>query len=156
MNLSNPIENIAHHLLIKRMTCLGYWDEFPMVSVLMYVMLTEQDLQWTMTQGYQFSWFTKLLYFMDSQPWKDIELVPKSIGGFDLWVDLKVVIYPYGLGHCWWKLVAIGILNRGTMISHGIETVSPWVIQRTCDQEIYGHSNSFSGIWHMLLKARVC
>ena len=36
--------------------------------------------------------------------------------------------------------------NRCTMRSHGIETVSLWVIQRTCDHEICGHSNSFSGI----------
>ena len=54
-----------------------------------------------------------LLYCMDSQSWEDI----------DLWWDLKVVIYPYGLDHCWWKLVAIGILNKGTMISYVIETV---------------------------------
>ena len=39
--------------------------------------------------------------------------------------DLKMVMYPYGLGHYWWRLVAIGILNIGTMISHGIETVCP-------------------------------
>ena len=39
--------------------------------------------------------------------------------------DPKVVIYPYGLGHCWWRLVVTGILNRGTMISHRIETACP-------------------------------
>ena len=39
--------------------------------------------------------------------------------------DPKVVIYPFKLGHCWWRLVAIGILNRGTMISHRIEIVCP-------------------------------
>ena len=39
--------------------------------------------------------------------------------------DPKVVIYPYGLGHCWWRLVATRMLNKGTMISHGIETVCP-------------------------------
>ena len=37
----------------------------------------------------------------------------------------KVVIYPFGLGHYWWRLVEIGILNRGTMISHRIETMCP-------------------------------
>ena len=40
--------------------------------------------------------------------------------------DPKVVIYPYGLGHYWWRLVTIGIFNIGTMISHGIETVHPF------------------------------
>ena len=39
--------------------------------------------------------------------------------------DLKVVIYPYRLGHYWWRLVAIGILNRSTMISHGIKAMCP-------------------------------
>ena len=39
--------------------------------------------------------------------------------------DPKVVIYPYGLGHFLWTLVATGILNRDTMISHGIKSVSP-------------------------------
>ena len=39
--------------------------------------------------------------------------------------DLKVVIYPYGLGHYLWRLLAIGILNKGTMISHRIEIVCP-------------------------------
>ena len=37
--------------------------------------------------------------------------------------DPKVVIYPYGLGHCWWRVVTIGILYIGIMISHGIEIV---------------------------------
>ena len=37
--------------------------------------------------------------------------------------DLKVVIYLYGLGHCWWKLMAICFLNRGTMLSHEIKIV---------------------------------
>ena len=32
---------------------------------------------------------------------------------------------PYGLGHYWWRLVATVILNKDTMISHGIEIVSP-------------------------------
>ena len=39
--------------------------------------------------------------------------------------DPKVVIYPYRLDHCWWRMVAPSILNRGTMTSHGIEIVCP-------------------------------
>ena len=38
----------------------------------------------------------------------------------------KIVIYPYGLGHCWWRLVAIGILNRNIIISHGIKIMCPF------------------------------
>ena len=37
--------------------------------------------------------------------------------------DPKVVIYVYGLGYCWWRLVATCILNKGTMISCGIKIV---------------------------------
>ena len=68
------------------MACLVHRDGFSMVSVLVYVMHIRQDLQWTMTQGYQLSWFTMILYCMDSQPWEDIEPMPKSIGDFDIWV----------------------------------------------------------------------
>ena len=45
MNLGNPVEIIVHHLLIRGMVCLGHWDEFPMVSALVYVMHIGQDLQ---------------------------------------------------------------------------------------------------------------
>ena len=45
MDLGNPIETIMHHLLIGGMTCLGRWDEFPMVSALVYVMHIGQDLR---------------------------------------------------------------------------------------------------------------
>ena len=34
MGLSNPLEVVAHHLLIGRMTSLGYCDKFPIVSAL--------------------------------------------------------------------------------------------------------------------------
>ena len=67
MNLGNLVDTVVHHLLIEGMTYLGRQDGFPMVSVLVYVMHTGQDLWWIMTQGYQFSWFTKLLNCMDSQ-----------------------------------------------------------------------------------------
>ena len=39
MNLGNLEETIMHYLLIEWMTCFGYWDEFLMVSALVYVML---------------------------------------------------------------------------------------------------------------------
>ena len=38
MDLDNLVETIVHHILIGRMTCLGHWDEFPIVSALVYVM----------------------------------------------------------------------------------------------------------------------
>ena len=84
MDLGNLVETIVHYILIEGMVCLSHQDGFPMVSVLVYVMHTGQELRWIMKQGYQLSWFTKLLYCMDSQPWEDIEHVLKSTGGFDL------------------------------------------------------------------------
>lgn len=35
------------------------------------------------------------------------------------------------------------------------QTWKMWVCTLQCDYEIYGYSNSLSGIWHMLLEARV-
>ena len=59
--------------------------------------------------------------------------------------DLKVVIYPYGLGHYWWRLVIIGVFNRDTMISYRFETIHPlgWSIG-TCDLKDYDYNISFS------------
>ena len=50
-----------------------------------------------------------------------------------------MVIYPYGLGHCRWRLVAIGILNRGIMISHRLRQCVP-----LSDLEDYDHNIFFS------------
>ena len=128
-----------------------------MVSVIMYMMHTRQDLQWIMMQGYQLSWFTKLLYYMDSQPLEDIEFVPKSIRGFDLGVR------PYSGHISLWigsLLIEVGGNRYSQFRHHDIlwdwDSAPPWVIQKTCDLEIYSYSNSFNGIWHMLLEARVC
>ena len=44
MDLGNPSKTIIHYLLIGGITYLGLWDGFPMVSVLIYVMYTRQDL----------------------------------------------------------------------------------------------------------------
>ena len=77
------VEIVVHHLLIRETDYLGSQDKFPMVSALVYMMHTRQ----VMMQAYQMSWFTKVLYYMDSQPWEDIKFVLKSIRrGFNLWV----------------------------------------------------------------------
>ena len=44
MNLANPVEIVVHYLIIGGMIFLGHWNEFPILSVLVYVMHTEQDL----------------------------------------------------------------------------------------------------------------
>ena len=80
--------------------------------------------------GLYFSYHTPfasyfLLCCMDSQPWRDIKFVLKSTRDFDPWVIPYMVIYPNELGYYWWRLVAIGILNKGIMISHKIKTMYP-------------------------------
>ena len=35
------------------------------------------------------------------------------------------------------------------------DSVSSWVIQKTCDHKIYSRSNFFSEIWHMLIEVRI-
>ena len=45
MDLGNPFEIIVHYLQIGYMTYLGYRDGFSIVSALVYVMHTGQDLQ---------------------------------------------------------------------------------------------------------------
>ena len=40
MDLGNPIEIVVYHLLIGGMACFSRWDEFLMVSALVYVMHT--------------------------------------------------------------------------------------------------------------------
>ena len=37
MDLGNPIKIVDHYLLIRRTTCLGYWDAFLVVSALMRI-----------------------------------------------------------------------------------------------------------------------
>ena len=120
MGLGNPLEVIVHHLLIRGMAGLGYWDEFPMVSALVCMIahwigpMVSYDLRLLSSHD-----STNLLHCIVSQPWENIKLVLKLVvaptGEIIRWSYI-----PYGLGHYWWKSIAIGILNKGTMISLGI------------------------------------
>ena len=122
MSLSNPLKVVVHHLLIWGMSGLGYQDGFPMVSTL--VCMVTYWTRPTMNHDLRLSSshdLTKLLHCVASQPWDNIEFVLKL-----LWPTSEIISWsyiPYGLGHCWWKSIAIGILNKGTMISLGIETM---------------------------------
>ena len=49
MDLGNPIEIIVQYPLIGGMTYLSHCGGFHMVSALIYVMYTGQDLWWIMT-----------------------------------------------------------------------------------------------------------
>ena len=127
MGLGNPLEVVVHHLQIGGMAGLGYQDEFPMVSALVCMVthwtgpIVSHDLRLSSSHN-----LTKLLQCVVSQPWENIEFVLKLTMTLTYGWDRKLIIYiPYGLGHCWWKLVTIGILNKDTMISLRIETVCP-------------------------------
>ena len=43
--LGNPIETVVHHLIIGGMIFLSRWDGFHIVSALVYVIHTGQDLR---------------------------------------------------------------------------------------------------------------
>ena len=78
MCLGNPLEVIEHHLLIEGMTSLGYRDGFPMVSALVCMVtywirpMVSHDLRLSSSHD-----LTKMLHYVVSQPWENIELVVK-------------------------------------------------------------------------------
>ena len=92
-----------------------------------------QRMWWNLDRTYDESWY-KAINFHDSPSYHTAWTLylEKILSQFQNqqkaliyeW-DPKVVIYSYGLGHGWWRLVATGILNIGTMISHGIKTACP-------------------------------
>ena len=77
-----PMEIVVHYFLTGGMACLGHCNEFLIVSLHVCMATQTYDESWRKT--IKLSWFTKLLYFIDSQPWGNIELISKSIEGFDL------------------------------------------------------------------------
>ena len=124
MGFGNTLKVVVHHFLIGGMASLSYRDGFPMVSALVCMVthwtkpIVSHDFRLSSSHD-----LTKLLHCVASQPWDNIEFVLKL-----LWPTSEIISWsyiPYRLGHCWWKLVAIGILNRGTMLSLGIEIVCP-------------------------------
>ena len=125
MDLGNPVEVLVHYLLIEGMTCLSCHDRFPIVSALVYVMHTKQDLRWIRCKAINChdspSYYTTWTLNLE----KILSLCQNQQKTMTYGWNPKMVIYPYVLGHCWWRSVAIGILNIGTMISYGIEVVCP-------------------------------
>ena len=94
MSLGNPLEVVVHHLLIKGMTGLGYWDKFPMVSALVCVVtqrtrpMMSHDLRLSSSHN-----LTKLLHYVVSQPWENIEFVLKLVVALTYGWDHKLIIY---------------------------------------------------------------
>ena len=80
MDLGNPFDAIVHHLLIRGMVGVSYWDEVPMVSTLVCMItygiwsIVSHDIRLLDSHD-----FTKLLYYIISQPWENIELVQKLL-----------------------------------------------------------------------------
>ena len=116
VSLGSPLEFVMHHLIIGGMTSPSYQDKFLMISVLVCIVthwtrpIVNHDLRLSSRHD-----FTKLLHYVVER---------QLSSGFDLQVRSQSYP-PYGLGHCWWKSIAIGIFNSGTMISHRIETKYP-------------------------------
>ena len=99
VGLGNPLEVVVYHLLIEGMTSLGYWDEFPMVSVLM-CMLTHW-IRPMVSHGLGLSSshnFTKLLHYVVSQPWENIEFVIKLTMTLTYKWDPKLIKYSLRIG----------------------------------------------------------
>ena len=69
MGIGNPLEVVVHHLLIGGMVGLGYWDGFPMVSVLMCMVAhwTEPMVSYDLSLSSSHD-STKLLHCIVSQP----------------------------------------------------------------------------------------
>ena len=95
VGLSNPLEVVVHYLLIRRMTSdFSYWDEFPMVSALVFMVtywaipIVSHDIRLSSCHD-----FTKLLHYVVSQPWENAKLVPKFIVTLTYILNLKMVIY---------------------------------------------------------------
>ena len=69
MGLGNPLEVVVHHLLIRGMVGLSYWDVLPMVSALVCMVThwtrptVSNDLKLSSNHD-----VTKLLHCVVSQP----------------------------------------------------------------------------------------
>ena len=78
MSLGNPLEVVVHYLLIEGMIGLSYQDEFYVVSILVYMVTywtrptVSHDLKLSSSHD-----LTKLLHFVVSQPWENIEFMLK-------------------------------------------------------------------------------
>ena len=77
MSIGNPLEVVVHYLLIKGMASVGHRNEFPMASTLVYIVIgptVSHDLRLSSSHD-----FIKLLHYVVSQPWENIEFVSKLV-----------------------------------------------------------------------------
>ena len=120
VDLGSLFETIVQYLLIRGMPSLGHHDGVLAVSALVCIVTLWTRL--TMSHDIRLSGshdFNKMLHYIVSQPWENIELMSKFIVALTYGLDPKMIIYSLWIGSLW-KLIVIGIINRGTMISHGL------------------------------------
>ena len=99
MGLSNPLKVVVHYLLIGGMVGLGYQDGFPMVSALVcmvtYWTRPTMSHDWRVSSSHN---LTKLLHYVVSQPWENVELVLKLVVVLTYKWDHKLIIYFLWIG----------------------------------------------------------
>ena len=94
IGLGNPLEVVVHHLLIGGMVGLSYQDGFPIVSALVCMVthwigpMMSHDLRLSSSHD-----LTKLLHYVVSQPWENIEFVLKLAMTLIYGWDRKLIIY---------------------------------------------------------------
>ena len=94
IGLGNPLKTVVHRLLIGGMASFGYWDGFPMVSVLVCMVvhwtgpIVSYDLKLSSSHD-----CTNLLHCVVFQPWENIELVLKLVVALTYEWDHKLIIY---------------------------------------------------------------
>ena len=94
MCLNNPLEVVMHHLLIGGMVGLGYRDGFLMVSALVCMVIhwirptVSHDLRLSSSHD-----LAKLLHYVVSQPWKNLEFVLKLVVTLTYGWDRNLIIY---------------------------------------------------------------
>ena len=94
MGLGNPLKVVVHHLLIGVMVGLSYLDNLPMVSALVCMVThwigptVSYDLRLSSSHD-----LTKLLHYIVSQPWENIEFVLKLTMTLTYGWDHKLIIY---------------------------------------------------------------
>ena len=80
MGLGNPLDVVVHYLLIGGMVSLGHRDKFPIVGALVCMVThwtrstVSHDLRLSNSHD-----FTKLLHYVISQYWENIEIVLKLV-----------------------------------------------------------------------------
>ena len=99
MGVGNPLKVVVHLLLIGGMASLGYWDGFPMVSVLVCMVahwiwpMVSYELRLSSSHD-----STKVLHCIVSQPWNNIKLMLKSVVTLTYRWECELIIYSLWIG----------------------------------------------------------